>query len=130
MEGRNVSWETVDRKEKELIEFEEKHLLEKKNFETRFRELDERSERLHRAVDEEADKMYQTLKRFSASSSDLRDCFSEIENLRWQSELAYKRKRADLEEEEDEWEKVFRRKRNDLEEEYNQLRRDYASANQ
>ena len=118
MEGRNVSWETVDRKEKELIEFEEKHLLEKKNFETRFREL------------EEADKMYQTLKRFSASSSDLRDCFSEIENLRWQSELAYKRKRADLEEEEDEWEKAFRRKRNDLEEEYNQLRRDYASANQ
>ena len=91
MEGRNVSWETVDRKEKELIEFEEKHLLEKKNFETRFRELDERSERLHRAVDEEADKMYQTLKRFSASSSDLRDCFSEIENLQYSARTAVAR---------------------------------------
>lgn len=130
MEGRNVSWETVNRKEKELIEFEEKYLLEKKNFETRFRELDERSERLNRAVDEEVEKMYQTLKRFSASSSDVRDYFSEIEDLRWQSELAYKGKRADLEEEEDEREKAFRRKRNDLEEEYNQLRRGYASANQ
>lgn len=130
MESRNVSWEDVSRKERELIEFEERHYLEKKNFEAQFRELGERSERLSRAIDKESDRMYQVLKRFSVSSGDVRDYFSEMGNLRWQSDLTYKQQEATLQKKEDEWEKSFRRERNELEEEYTQLRRVYASTDQ
>ncbi|KXT77532.1 hypothetical protein STRDD11_02592 [Streptococcus sp. DD11] len=125
MESKDVSWEDVSKKAQELNDFEDEYRLEKISFEARCEELDNRAGELRSLVDAETDRMSFILQRFSASSDDAADYFSEMENLLWRSEQAYKRRLADLEEEEDKRDKAFRRKRDRLEEEYSQLRRDY-----
>lgn len=130
MEGRNVGWEDVSRKERELMEFEDDHRLEKRVFEHRYQELSNRSWELQRLVDQETDLMYLALNQFSISPDEVAPYFSEVEELLWQSDQTYRQEMFNLEMEEEEAEKSFRRKRDQLEEEYYQLRREYASTNQ
>ena len=76
------------------------------------------------------DKMYQVLRKFSSTADDVRDYFTEIENLRHFSEHVYREHRIKLENEREKNDNEFRKKRNELEEEFHKLRRDYASTNE
>lgn len=127
MEGRNVGWEDVSRKERELMEFEDDHRIEKREFENRYQELSNRSWELQRLVDQETDLMYLALNQFSISPDEVAPYFSEVEEFLWQADQTYRQEMFNLEMEEEEAEKNFRRKRDQLEEEYYQLRREYAS---
>ncbi|MBP2620994.1 hypothetical protein ACVRXQ_09150 [Streptococcus panodentis] len=94
MESKDVSWEDVSKKAQELNDFEDEYRLEKISFEARCEELDNRAGELRSLVDAETDRMSFILQRFSASSDDAADYFSEMENLLWRSEQAYKRRLA------------------------------------
>ena len=64
------------------------------------------------------------------TADDVRDYFTEIENLRHFSEQVYREHRIKLENEREKNDNEFRKKRNELEEEFHKLRRDYASTNE
>ena len=81
-------------------------------------------------MSDEVDKMYQALRKFSSTADDVRDYFTEIENLRHFSEQVYREHRIKLEDEREKNENEFRKKRNELDEEFHKLRRDYASTNE
>ena len=74
--------------------------------------------------------MYQILRKFETSADDVRDYFTEIENLRHFSNQVYRDRRFKLEDEREKYDNEFRKKRNDLDEEFHKLRRDYASTNE
>ena len=69
--------------------------------------------------------MYQILRKFSSSADDVRDYFTEIENMRHFSDQVYRERRIKLEDEREKYDNEFRKKRNDLDEEFHKLRRDY-----
>jgi len=129
MESRNVKWDDIRQKEREILKLEEQYYQQKKKLEKKTLELEERSARLEKIMDEEADKMYLVLKKFSSTADCVRDYFTEIENLRYHSNQVYRTKGIKLEEEKEKIDKEFRKKRNDLDEEFHRLRRDYASTN-
>ena len=81
-------------------------------------------------MDEEADKMYQVLRKFSSTADCVRDYFTEIENLRYHSNQVYRTNEIKLEEEKEKIDKEFRQRKNILDEEYQKLRRNYASTNE
>lgn len=130
MESRNVKWDDIRQKEREILKLEEQYYQQKKKLEKKTLELEERSARLEKIMDEEADKMYLVLKKFSSTADCVRDYFTEIENLRYHSNQVYRTKGIKLEEEKEKIDKEFRKKRNDLDEEFHKLRRDYASTNE
>ena len=129
MESRNVKWDAIRQKEREIIKLEEQYYLEKKKLEKKTLELEERSARLEKIMDEEADKMYQVLRKFSSTADCVRDYFTEIENLRYHSNQVYRTNGIKLEEEKEKLDKEFRQRKNILDEEYHKLRRNYASTN-
>ena len=81
-------------------------------------------------MNEEADKMYLVLRKFSSTADCVRDYFTEIENLRYHSNQVYRTKGIKLEEEKEKIDKEFRQRKNILDEEYQKLRRNYASTNE
>ena len=81
-------------------------------------------------MSEEVDKMYQVLRKFDSTADDVREYFTEIENLRHFSDQVYREHRIKLEDEIEKNDKEFRKKRNELDEEFHKLRRDYASTNE
>lgn len=129
MERRDVTWEDVNRKERELTEFEDKYRHEKKLFERNEKELYDRFREFGNLVDEEIEKMTYVLERFSVSSEDMQDCFSNIENLMLESQTVYNRQTIKLDEKQLEYEKAFRKNRDKLEEECYQMRKRYESSN-
>lgn len=56
MESRNVKWDAIRQKEREILKLEEQYYQQKKKFEKKTLELEERSARLEKIMDEEADK--------------------------------------------------------------------------
>ncbi len=80
--------------------------------------------------DEEADKMYQVLRKFSSTADCVRDYFTEIENLRYHSNQVYRTNEIKLEKEKEKIDKEFQQRKNILDEEYQKLRRNYASTNE
>ncbi|NMH33133.1 hypothetical protein G6036_07805 [Streptococcus sanguinis] len=129
MERRDVTWEDVNRKERELTEFEDKYRHEKKLFERNEKELYDRFREFGNLVDEEIEKMTYVLERFSVSSEDMQDYFSNIENLMLESQTVYNQQTIKLDEKQLEYEKAFRKNRDKLEEEYYQMRKRYESSN-
>ena len=81
-------------------------------------------------MSEEVDKMYQILRKFSSTADDVKEYFTEIENLRHFSNQVYRDHKIKLEDEREKYDNEFRKKRNDLDEEFHKLRRDYASTNE
>ena len=130
MESRNVKWDAIRQKEWELFDLEDQYYQEKKKFDNKALELDERSARLEKLMDEESDKLYQVLRKFSSTADCVRDYFTEIENLRYHSNQVYRTKGIKLEEEKEKIDKEFRQRKNILDEEYQKLRRNYASTNE
>ena len=81
MESRDVKWDAIRQKEREILNLEEQYYLEKKKLEKKTLELEERSARLEKIMNEEADKMYLVLRKFSSPADCVREYFTEIENL-------------------------------------------------
>lgn len=81
-------------------------------------------------ISDEVDNMYQILRKFSSTTDDVRDYFTELEELKVYSEQVYREHRIQLEDERERFDKEFRKKRNELDEEYQKLRRNYASTNE
>ncbi|MCY7084803.1 hypothetical protein MK396_05500 [Streptococcus oralis] len=129
MERKDVKWEEIREKERELYTLEERYYQEKKKLDNKALDLDERNANLEKLMSEEVDKMYQILRKFDSTADDIRDYFTEIENLRHFSDQVYREHRIQLEDEREKCDKEFRKKRNELDEEFHKLRRDYASTN-
>ena len=129
MERRDVTWEDVNRKERELTELEDKYRHEKKLFERNEKGLYDRFREFRHLVDEEIEKMTYVLERFSVSSEDMQDYFSNMENLMSESQTVYNLQTIKLDEKQLECEKAFRKNRDKLEEEYYQMRKRYESSN-
>ena len=129
MEKRDVTWEDVNRKERELTELEDKYRHEKKLCERSDKELYERFREFGHLVNEEIEKMTYVLEGFSVSSEDMQDYFSNMENLMLESQTVYNRQTIKLDEEQLECEKAFRKNRDKLEEEYYQMRKRYENSN-
>ena len=108
MERKDVKWEEIREKERELFTLEEQYYQEKKKL----------------------DNKALVLRKFSSTADDVRDYFIEIENLRHFSNQVYRDHRIKLEDEREKYDNEFRKKRNDLDEEFHKLRRDYASTNE
>ena len=130
MERKDVKWEEIREKERELYTLEERYYQEKKKVDNKAVDLDERNANLEKLISEEVDKMYQILRKFSSTADDVKDYFTEIENLRHFSDQVYRENRIKLEDEIEKNDKEFRKKRNELDEEFHKLRRDYASTNE
>ena len=130
MESRNVKWEEIREKERELYTLEERYYQEKKKVDNKAVDLDERNANLEKLISEEVDKMYHILRKFSSTADDVRDYFIEIENLRHFSNQVYRDHKIKLEDEREKYDNEFRTQRNDLDEEFYKLRRDYASTNE
>ena len=130
MESRNVKWDAIRQKEREILKLEEQYYQQKKKLEKKTLELEERSARLEKIMDEEADKMYQVLRKFPSTPDCVRDYFTEIENLRYHSNQVYRTNEIKLEEEKEKIDKEFQQRKNILDEEYQKLRRNYASTNE
>ena len=129
MESRNVKWDAIRQKEREILNLEEQYYQQKKKLEKKTLELEERSARLEKIMDEEADKMYLVLRKFSSTADCVREYFTELESLRYHSNQVYRTKGIKLEEEKEKIDKEFRQRKNILDEEYQKLRRNYASTN-
>ena len=130
MERKDVKWEEIREKERELFALEEQYYRQKKELDNKALDLDERNANLEKLMSEEVDKMYQILRKFDSTADDIRDYFTEIENLRHFSDQVYRENRIKLEDEIEKNDKEFRKKRNELDEEFHKLRRDYASTNE
>ena len=130
MERKDVKWEEIKEKERELFTLEDQYYQEKKKLDNKALDLDERNANLEKLISEEVDKMYQILRKFETSADDVRDYFIEIENLRHFSNQVYRDHKIKLEDEREKYDNEFRKKRNDLDEEFHKLRRDYASTNE
>lgn len=128
MESRDVKWDAIRQKERELLNLEEQYYQQKKKLEKKTLELEERSAKLEKIMDEEADKMYLVLRKFSSTADCVRDYFTEIENLRYHSNQVYRTKEIKLEKEKEKLDKKFRQIKNILDEEYHKLRRNYATS--
>lgn len=129
MESRDVKWEDIRQKERELFDLEDLYYHEKKELDNKVFDLDERNANLEKLLSDEVDKMYQILRKFSATSYDVREYFTELEELKDYSDQVYRGHRMKLEDEREKYDKEFRKKRNELDEEFQKLRRDYASTN-
>ncbi|WP_293874319.1 hypothetical protein [Streptococcus sp. A12] len=123
MESRDVEWETLRKKERELHYLEEQYYQEKKKLETKALDIEERNRNLEILLEQEFDKMNLTLRRFVASENDIRDYFIDMEDFRQESFSVYKRNILKIEEEKEKLDKDFRKKKNQLEEGFNSLRR-------
>lgn len=130
MERKDVKWEEIREKERELFNLEEQYYRQKKELDKKALDLDERNANLEKLMSEEVDKMYQILRKFSSTVDDVKEYFTEIENLRHFSNQVYRDRRIKLEDEREKYDNEFRKKRNDLDEEFHKLRRDYASTNE
>ena len=130
MERKDVKWEEIREKERELFALEEQYYRQKKELDKKALDLDERNANLEKLMSEEVDKMYQVLRKFDSTADDVREYFTEIENLRLFSNQVYRDHKIKLEDEREKYDNEFRKKRNDLDEEFNKLRRDYASTNE
>ena len=130
MERKDVKWEEIREKERELFNLEEQYYQQKKELDNKAFDLDERNANLEKLMSEEVDKMYQVLRKFDSTADDVREYFTEIENLRHFSDQAYREHRIKLEDEREKCDKEFRKKRNDLDEEFHKLRRYYACTNE
>lgn len=130
MERKDVKWEEIRDKERELFNLEEQYYQQKKELDNKAFDLNERNANLEKLMSEEVDKMYQVLRKFDSTADDVREYFTEIENLRHYSDQAYREHRIKLEDEREKCDKEFRKKRNDLDEEFHKLRRYYASTNE
>ena len=130
MERKNVKWEEIREKERELFALEEQYYRQKKELDKKALDLDERNANLEKLISEEVDKMYQILRKFSSTADDVKEYFTEIENLRHFSNQVYRDHKIKLEDEREKYDNEFRKKRNDLDEEFHKLRRDYASTNE
>lgn len=130
MERKNVKWEEIREKERELFALEEQYYRQKKELDKKALDLDERNANLEKLMSEEVDKMYQILRKFSSTADDVKEYFTEIENLRHFSNQVYRDHKIKLEDEREKYDNEFRKKRNDLDEEFHKLRRDYASTNE
>ena len=130
MERKDVKWEEIREKERELFALEDQYYQEKKKLDNKALDLDERNANLEKLISEEVDKMSHTLRKFETSADDVRDYFIEIENLRHFSNQVYRDHRVKLEDKREKYDNEFRKKRNDLDEEFHKLRRDYASTNE
>ena len=130
MERKDVKWEEIREKERELFTLEEQYYQEKKKLDNKALDLEERNANLEKLISEEVDKMYQILRKFSSTADDVRDYFIEIENLRHFSNQVYRDHKIKLEDEREKYDNEFRTQRNDLDEEFYKLRRDYASTNE
>ena len=130
MERKDVKWEEIKEKERELFTLEDQYYQEKKKLDNKAFDLNERNANLEKLMSEEVDKMYQVLRKFDSTADDVREYFTEIENLRHFSDQVYRENRIKLEDEIEKNDKEFRKKRNDLDEEFHKLRRDYASTNE
>lgn len=130
MERKDVKWEEIREKERELFNLEEQYYQQKKELDNKAFDLDERNANLEKLMSEGVDKMYQVLRKFDSTADDVREYFTEIENLRHFSDQAYREHRIKLEDEREKCDKEFRKKRNDLDEEFHKLRRYYASTNE
>lgn len=129
MESRNVKWEEIREKERELYTLEERYYQEKKKLDNKALDLDERNANLEKLMDEESDKLYQVLRKFSSTADCVREYFTELESLRYHSNRVYRTNGIKLEEEKEKLDKEFRQRKNILDEEYHKLRRNYASTN-
>ena len=127
---RDVKWEVIRKKERELLDLEDQYYQEKKKHDNKVLELDERNSNLEKMISDEVDNMYQILRKFSSTTDDVRDYFTELEELKVYSEQVYIEHRIQLEDERERFDKEFRKKRNELDEEYQKLRRNYASTNE
>lgn len=130
MESRDVKWDAIRQKERELFDLEDQYYQEKKKLDNKVFNLDERNANLEKLLSDEVDKMYQILRKFSATSDDVREFFTEIEEFKDYSDQVYRGHRMKLEEERERYDKEFRKKRNELDEEFHKLRREYASTNE
>ena len=130
MERKNVKWEEIREKERELFALEEQYYRQKKELDKKALDLDEQNANLEKLMSEEVDKMYQILRKFSSTADDVKEYFTEIENLRHFSNQVYRDHKIKLEDEREKYDNEFRKKRNDLDEEFHKLRRDYASTNE
>ena len=130
MERKNEKWEEIREKERELFALEEQYYRQKKELDKKALDLDERNANLEKLMSEEVDKMYQILRKFSSTADDVKEYFTEIENLRHFSNQVYRDHKIKLEDEREKYDNEFRKKRNDLDEEFHKLRRDYASTNE
>ena len=129
MERKDVKWEEIREKERELFALEDQYYQEKKKLDNKALDLDERNANLEKLISEEVDKMYQILRKFSSTDDDVRNYFIELEELKDYSDQVYRGHRIKLEEERERYDKEFRKKRNELDEEFQKLRREYASTN-
>ena len=129
MERKDVKWEEIREKERELYTLEERYYQEKKKVDNKAVDLDERNANLEKLISDEVDKMYQILRKFKSTDDDVRNYFIELEELKDYSDQVYRGHRIKLEEERERYDKEFRKKRNELDEEFQKLRRNYASTN-
>ena len=118
-----------NKRERELFALEDQYYQEKKKLDNKALDLDERNANLEKLISEEVDKMYHILRKFETSADDVRDYFTEIENLRYHSNQVYRTNGIKLEEDKGKLDKEFRQRKNILDEEYQKLRRNYASTN-
>ena len=127
MERKDVKWDAIRLKEREILNLEEQYYQQKKKLEKKTLELEERSARLEKIMDEEADKMYLVLRKFSSPADCVRDYFTEIENLRYHSNQVYRTKGIKLEEEKEKLDKEFRQRKNILKDNFNKESKKIAS---
>ena len=63
MERKDVKWEEIREKERELFNLEEQYYQQKKELDNKAFDLDERNANLEKLMSEEVDKMYQMMER-------------------------------------------------------------------
>lgn len=130
MESRDVKWDAVRQKEREILNLEEQYYLAERSSNSSVFFSNFFFSRLEKIMNEEADKMYLVLRKFSSPADCVREYFTDIENLRYHSNQVYRTNEIKLEEEKEKIDKKFRQRKNILDEEYQKLRRNYASTNE
>ncbi|MCU9533544.1 hypothetical protein [Streptococcus sp. CSL10205-OR2] len=130
MARRTIDISDIHQKEIALEAEETSYYTQKKKYQEKEENLEHRRFLLHQMVQEEKEKMNQTLKRFSLPPSEAMDFFNKMEHLLSESDSQFKRQYHQLEEERELAKSKFQQLKNQLEIELKTLRKEYANDNE
>ena len=78
MERKDVKWEEIREKERELFNLEEQYYQQKKELDDKALDLNERNANLEKLMSDEVDKMYQVLRKFSSWTLQYEEKFARV----------------------------------------------------
>ncbi|MGT2772428.1 hypothetical protein [Streptococcus marimammalium] len=130
MARKTIDISDIRQKEIALEAEETTYYTQKKRYQEKEENLEYRRFILHQMVQEEKEKMTQTLNRLSIPLSEAIDFFNKMEHLLSESDSQFKRQYHQLEEERELAKRKFQQSKNQMEIELKTLRKEYANDNE